>query len=143
MKAIGRVNTSSNPRTWLALVAAGLLLILLASLALLTGSAYARAGPGCVNPDGCLYSRLTPPDRAGKIVVQNAQVAMDGSSEGTLSTPMPVSYQTENAVQITDQGNQPFISDLLLLVFGVIGTTMAIGPLAVAALLDMRAARRQ
>jgi len=142
MKAIGGVHTLSNPRMWLALVATGLLLILLASLALLTGSAHARAGPGCASSNGCLDNRLTPLNQAGKIDELNAKAVVAGSGVGALSTPMPVSYQTDNAVQVTDQGNQPFISGLVLLVFGVIGTLMAIGPLAVAAILDLRAARR-
>ncbi len=137
MKAIGRERPLSNPRLWLALVAAGLLLILV------TGSAHARDGPGCASPNGCPDSRLTPFNQAGKIVEQNAKLVMAGSGVGALNTPMPASYQPDNAVLVTDQGSQPFFSDLFVFGFGAIATLMALGPLAVAAIMDIRSARRQ
>jgi len=143
MKAIGRLSSLSNSRLWLALVAAGLLLILLSSLALVTGPAAARAGPGCADPKGCPDSRLTPLNQAGKIIEQNAKLVMAGSGKGGLYTPMPASYQPDNAILVTGQGNQRFFSDLFLLGFGAIATLMALGPLAVAAILDIRSARMQ
>jgi hypothetical protein len=141
MKAIGRGNTLSNPRLWLALVTAGMMIILLASLVLLTGSAHARANLGCADPNGCLDSRLTPLNLAGMLVEQSAKAVMAASGMGVYSTPMPASFISETNLPVADQGDQPLAVGLFLIIFGIAGTILAVGPLVFAALLDIRSTR--
>jgi hypothetical protein len=141
MKAIGHANTLSNPRLWLALVFAGLLLILLASLALLTGSAHARTGSDCGYSNGCPDSRLTALIQSRKIVEPRARVVIASSGMGVYNTPMPASFISQTNLPVSDQGNQPLTVGLFLIIFGVAGTILAVGPLALAALLDIRSTR--
>jgi hypothetical protein len=116
MKAIGRFHNLRKPR--LALAAAGLLIVLFACLALASHPAQARSG------------------------VSSTNTHLAGSLEEGHNTPMPAAYRTGTGVSIVNQPDQPFISNFYLITLGVAGTALAVGPLALAALLDIRSSHQ-
>jgi hypothetical protein len=125
MKPNGRVFNLSNLR--LALATAGLLLVLLASLVWVGKLAHASSDPASTNANTALANYPS--------FVRQADI-------NGLITPMPAADRADTNLFITDQGVSPILSDLFLIIFGVTGTILAVGPLALAAIMDIQSAHR-
>jgi hypothetical protein len=72
---------------------------------------------------------------------QRAKMVIASSGMGVYNTPMPASFISETNLPVSDQGDQPLTVGLILIIFGIAGTILAVGPLAFAALLDIRSTR--